>query len=127
MPKEFTSKNGFKILVGKDSKENDYLTRQVAKSTDIFFHVSDYPGSHVILVSEPDKTILMEDLKDAAYLAHYHSKAKAKKSANVDYSTTNNVTKPRGAPCGEVELLKFKTLRSTLNCDSAVRLNLFPT
>lgn len=121
MPKEFISKNGFKILVGKNSKENDQLSRKIAKDSDIFFHVSAYPGSHVILISEPDKVILMDDLRDAAYLAHLHSKAKDKKTANVDYTTISAVTKPKGAAYGEVELLKFKTLKSTLDCESAKR------
>lgn len=115
MPKEFISKNGFKILVGKDSKENDYLTRRVAKKDDIFFHVSDYPGSHVILINEPDKAFLMDDLKDGAFLTHQHSKAKTKASANVDYTVIYNVTKPKGAAYGEVELSKFKTLKSSLS------------
>jgi predicted ribosome quality control (RQC) complex YloA/Tae2 family protein len=111
MPKEFTSKNGFKILVGKDSKENDYLTHTVAKATDIFFHVSDFPGSHVILVSEPDRVVLMEDLIDAARLAHKNSKAKDRKTANVDYTAISNVFRPKGAPSGEVELKRYKTLK----------------
>jgi len=114
MFKEFTSKNGFRILVGKDSKENEQLTHRVAKDSDIFFHVSDYPGPHVILISESDRAVLMDDLKDAAYLAHFHSNAKNKKSANVDYTAIRNVTKPKGATYGEVELLKFKTLKSSL-------------
>jgi len=51
MLKEFTSKNGFKILVGTDSRDNSLLTHKVAKKLDLFFHVSDFPGSHVILVA----------------------------------------------------------------------------
>jgi len=54
----------------------------------------------------------MEDLKEAAHLAHLYSKAKTKKAANVDYTQVANVKK--GGVSGEVELAKFKTLRPQL-------------
>lgn len=108
--KEFKSTNGFTIFVGQNSRENNHLTLKVAKSEDIFFHVSDFPGSHVILKLEGG-TAKWEDLLDAACLAAHHSKGRDKKVVKVDYTERVNVTKPRKAPAGLVELSKFKTLK----------------
>lgn len=111
MPKEFITKNGFKILVGKDSRENDYLTHTLAKSSDYFFHVSDFPGAHVILITAPDRAVLASDLEEAARLAHQNSKAKNRNKVNVDYALISNVSRPKGSKSGEVELTKFKTIK----------------
>ena len=58
-----------------------------------------------------DSDYTREDLMDAACLAAYYSKGKDKKSIKVDYTEKRNVKRPRGAPAGLVELLKFKTLK----------------
>lgn len=108
--RQYTSTNGFTILVGKNSRDNSYLTLKIAKPDDIFFHASDFPGSHVIL--QTNGTIPpRDDLQDAACLAAYFSKGKDKKVVHVDYTEKNNVTKPRKAPQGLVELHKFNTLK----------------
>lgn len=48
MPTELTI-DGFTILVGKNNKQNDYLTCRIAKSSDLWFHTKDIHGSHVVL------------------------------------------------------------------------------
>ena len=106
----FTSTNCLTILVSKNSRDNGYLTGKIAQPNDIFLHVSDFPGSHVIMQTE-DSDYTREDLMDAACLAAYYSKGKDKKSIKVDYTEKRNVKRPRGAPAGLVELLKFKTLK----------------
>ena len=108
--REFTSTNGFKILVGQNSRENSNLTLKIADQEDLFFHVSDYPGSHVILCLSGGVP-LNADLLDAACLAAHFSKARNKKSINVDYTSRSNISRPRKAPAGLVELAKFKTIR----------------
>ncbi len=108
--REFKSTNGLTILVGQNSRENSQLTLKLSAKEDIFFHVSDFPGSHVILKIE-EALPLRDDLMDAACLAAYYSKGRDKKSINVDYTPRSNVSKPRKAPAGLVELTKFKTLR----------------
>lgn len=106
-PRLFKSKNGFEILVGKNAKENSYLTHSVANEDDLFFHVSDFPGSHVILrASNPAN----EDIQEAAQLAVHFSQAK-KKIVKVDYTQVKNTSRPKGSPNGLVELKKFKSIR----------------
>lgn len=45
----FRSTDGFEILVGKNNKQNDYLTLKVARKNDVWLHVKEIPGSHVII------------------------------------------------------------------------------
>jgi predicted ribosome quality control (RQC) complex YloA/Tae2 family protein len=108
--RKYQSSNGLAILVGKNSRDNNYLTLKVAQPNDIFFHASDFPGSHVILQVEGTSPS-REDLMDAACLAAHFSKGKDKKNVHVDYTERSNVSKPRKAPAGLVELSKFKTLK----------------
>ena len=45
----FTSPAGVPILVGRNRKENEELSLRVAKPADVWMHVRDSPGAHVIL------------------------------------------------------------------------------
>ncbi len=47
--KEYVSLEGYKILVGKNNKQNDYLTTVLASKNDLWFHTKNIPGSHVIV------------------------------------------------------------------------------
>src|SRR5699024_10674644 len=47
--------DGYTVLVGRNNKENDYLTLKFANKSDIWFNVKDFHGSHVILKFLNDK------------------------------------------------------------------------
>ena len=100
-PMEFTSDDGFPILVGRNNLQNDRLTLRTAKGSDVWFHVKNIPGSHVIVAAggrvPPDRT-----LEQAAVLAAVHSKAANSKQVPVDYTEARNVKKPAGAKPGMV-------------------------
>ena len=74
-PNKFISSDGFTILVGKNNKQNDYLTLRIADPEDIWMHTKNIPGSHVIIkcagVEVPDSTLL-----EGAMLAAYFSKGR---------------------------------------------------
>ena len=109
-PRKFTTKSGKTILVGRNSRDNNYLTLKVAEPNDVFFHATDFAGSHVILQlsnEEPSRA----DLEEAALLAAYYSKGKNKKAVKVDYTYRKYVSKPRKAPAGLVEIEKHKTIK----------------
>lgn len=109
-PRKYTTCNGNQILVGRNSKENNYLTLKIADPDDTFLHATDFAGSHVILqASEPTRSELVE----AAIIAAYYSKGRGKKAVKVDYTQRKNVSKPRKAPAGLVEINKFKTIKVT--------------
>lgn len=108
--KRFISSDGVDILVGKRSKDNDYLTFRVAKSLDIWLHAADYPGSHVIVRSPNRREIPQRTLLEAAQLAAFYSKAKNEAKVAVHYTQKKFVNKPRKAKAGLVSLASFKTI-----------------
>jgi len=110
-PREFKTTSGKSILVGRNSSENNYLTLKVARPNDIFFHASDFAGSHVILQLSAEDIVTRQDLVEAASYAAKFSKGKNRKTVKVDYTEKRNVTKPRKTPAGLVELESFKTIK----------------
>lgn len=74
-PLEFESSDGFKILVGRNNRQNDKLTLKTASKNDMWLHTKDIHGSHVIVVSD-GKKISDTAIYEAARLAAYHSKAR---------------------------------------------------
>jgi len=87
------------ILVGKNNKQNDYLTNKVAARDEIWLHTKDIPGSHVVIRS---KNPSEETILQAAKLAAYFSKARQSSSVPVDYTLVRHVKKPSGAKPGFV-------------------------
>ncbi|MGI8670280.1 MAG: Rqc2 family fibronectin-binding protein [Aridibacter sp.] len=108
--REFISSDGFEILVGKRSKDNDYLTFRIAKSLDTWLHAADYPGSHVVIRNPNRQEIPKKTLLEAAQLAAFYSKAKDESKAAVHYTQKKFVNKPKGAAAGLVSLASFKTI-----------------
>jgi len=95
----YTSSTGTDFFVGKNNTQNDHLTFKFARRDEIWLHVKDIPGSHVIIRSdEPDETTLLE----AATVAAYFSKARASSGVPVDYTKARYVKKPSGAKPGFV-------------------------
>ncbi|MEC1520915.1 NFACT RNA binding domain-containing protein [Neobacillus niacini] len=95
----YRSSDGTEIIVGKNNKQNDYLTNKLAARDEIWLHTKDIPGSHVIIRSkEPSE----ETIREAANLAAYFSKARNSGSVPVDYTKVRYVKKPSGAKPGFV-------------------------
>ena len=88
---------GHTILVGRNNKENDYLTMKYARKTDYWFHTKDIHGSHVILKVEPNEKIDEEILIKSAQICAFHSKARNSSNVPVDYCKVKFVKKPTGA------------------------------
>lgn len=106
----FVSPGGFKVYVGKNARGNEKITFKVAGPDDIFFHVKDSPGAHVILKTggrEPQK----EDILFAATLALKYSKLARDGKGIVSYTKKKNIKKPSGAPKGLVLLKEEKTIQ----------------
>ena len=109
MPTELTI-DGFTILVGKNNKQNDYLTCKIAKSSDLWFHTKDIHGSHVVLKLNKNKTATDSIIYKCATIAAYYSKAKLSQNVPVDYTYIKYVRKPNGAKPGMVIYTNNKTL-----------------
>ena len=108
--REFTSSDGFQILVGKRAADNDQLTFRVAGSLDLWLHAADYPGSHVVVRNPNRKDIPQKTLLEAARLAAFYSSGKTQPKAAVHYTQKKFVNKPKGAAPGLVRLASFKTI-----------------
>ncbi len=108
VPVTETSPDGFTVMVGKNNIQNDIITLSLADKRDIWFHVKDYPGSHVVVVTggvtPPDTT-----LDFAAHIAASNSGANSGAKVAVDYTEVRNVRKPRGAKPGMVIYDTYKT------------------
>jgi len=109
-PEEFISTDGTTILVGKNNKQNEYVTNRLAHRNDMWLHTKDIPGSHVVIRSqEPSEETLLE----AAQLAAYYSKAQQSSSVPVDYTLIRHVKKPNGAKPGYVTYDNQQTIYVT--------------
>ena len=101
--------DGYTVLVGKNNKQNDYLTTKLASKNDIWFHTKDIHGSHVIL-KDPSPNVSNDALIKCAKLAAYYSKARLSTNVPVDYCYVKYVKKPNGSKPGMVIYSNNKTL-----------------
>lgn len=113
-PLRFRTSDGWQVLVGKNNRQNDWLTLRVAQPDDYWLHTKDIAGSHVILrvppgAGEPPSQSLLE----AAMIAAYHSKGRQSAQVPVDVTLRRHVRKPPGAKPGMVIYDHHRTLYVT--------------
>ncbi|MDD3396610.1 MAG: NFACT RNA binding domain-containing protein [Acidaminococcaceae bacterium] len=97
------------LYIGKNNKQNDYVTFKLGQNKDWWFHTKDIPGSHVLLKSTLD-TVSDEDIGAAASIAAYYSKGQDSDRVPVDYVQKKFVKKPSGSKPGFVIFTNNKTL-----------------
>lgn len=116
-PIEYTSSDGYTILVGRNNRQNDTLTLKIAEKSDIWLHTHDFTGSHVIIkcdgITPPEETI-----DEAALIAAYNSSARNSSLVPVDYTFAKFVKKPAGAKPGMVIFTNNKTLYVTPDAET---------
>ena len=110
---QFTSSDGQTIYVGKNNYQNDELTMKFAKITDLWLHIKDGPGSHVIVKLNPGEGPSDVTLIEASMLAAYYSKGKHSSNVAIDYTFRKNVKKVPNAKPGMVIYTNFKTIYVT--------------
>ncbi|GIN70527.1 hypothetical protein J14TS2_10020 [Bacillus sp. J14TS2] len=116
----YQASDGTDIFVGKNNKQNDYLTSKMAARDEIWLHTKDIPGSHVVIRHKnPEETIILE----AAMLAAYFSKAKNSASVPVDFTKVRHVKKPNGAKPGFVIYDNQQTVYVTPNEDQVRKMH----
>ncbi|GAY74457.1 fibronectin/fibrinogen-binding protein [Sporolactobacillus inulinus] len=106
----YYASDGTLILVGKNNKQNDYLTTKAAARDEIWLHTKDIPGSHVVIRSQDPSE---ETLLEAAHLAAFYSKSRMGSGVPVDYTKVRYVKKPSGAKPGFVIYTDQKTVYIT--------------
>ena len=113
-PLHFESSEGYQIFVGRNNMMNDRLTLKTAADSDMWFHVKDTAGSHVI-VKNDGRGFSDTVIREAALLAAHNSKARSSSNVAVDYTAVKNVKKPNGAKPGMVIYENYKTEYVTPN------------
>lgn len=109
---EFKTSNGLPVFVGKNNKQNDYLTNRKAQNNHLWFHTKDIPGSHVV-IAHNSSDISESDILEAAMLAAYHSKAGQSASVPVDYTEIKHVKNIPGTKPGFVTYSEQITVNVT--------------
>ena len=77
------------ILIGKNNIQNEYLIHKVAMKNDLWFHVKDAPGAHVVLCVPNNAESYLpteEEIRLASNIASYFSKFSKSSSVAVDYT-----------------------------------------
>ena len=111
-PREFRTTTGFRVLVGRNNRQNDKLTLKDADHRDLWLHTQKIHGAHVILCTggqTPDDDTIVE----AAKIAAYYSQARESGNVPVDYTLVKNVKKPTGARPGMVVYPTYHTVNVT--------------
>ena len=99
----------FDVFIGKNNKQNDFLTLKVANDNDYWFHTKDIHGSHLILKCN-GITPKISTIEKCAKICAYYSKAKFSSHVPVDYTLKKFVKKPHGAVPGYVIYTNNKTI-----------------
>jgi predicted ribosome quality control (RQC) complex YloA/Tae2 family protein len=101
-PRRYRTSEGYEVLAGRNSRENDWLTLKSGAPHDLWFHVKDLAGAHVILRRPSDVPVPEEDLREAATIAAYHSEGRESSGVPVDYTERRFVRKAPGGGPGQV-------------------------
>ena len=103
---------GFEILIGRGDAENDELTFRVARPHDLWLHVGGgTPGSHVVVRNPESVDVPRAVMERAAAYAAWFSKARNASRVDVHVCRAADVSKPRGAKMGLVQLKRHKRVR----------------
>jgi len=109
---EFITGSGKIVLVGKSAAGNEYLVRKKARKGDLWFHVKDWPGAHVLLIQQGKGPASIEEKELAAGLAVSFSKARGKGKVEVMVADVRDLAHPKRGMPGQVTVKTYKTVLS---------------
>jgi predicted ribosome quality control (RQC) complex YloA/Tae2 family protein len=112
----------FRILVGRNARENDELLRGHVRGNDTWLHARDYPGGYVFIRSMPGKSIPLDTLLDAGNLALLYSKGKDSGRGEVFYTQVKYLKRIKDAKTGRVIPTHEKNLHVKLDAGRIRRL-----
>jgi predicted ribosome quality control (RQC) complex YloA/Tae2 family protein len=110
-PLSLTSPDGFVILVGRNSRQNDEVTFRRANGDDWWFHARGVPGAHVV-VRSAGQVLPADTMHRAAELAAYFSRLRDEPDLLVDYTQRRHVRRVAGAAPGLVTYGQEQTVRT---------------
>ncbi|MBE9241054.1 Rqc2 family fibronectin-binding protein [Synechocystis salina] len=101
-PHQGLTPSGFPLWIGRNNRQNDYLSFRVATEYDLWFHAQEIAGSHVLLRLPPGAIADEQDLQLAADWAAYYSRGRGEEQVPVVYTQPKYVFKPKGSKPGMV-------------------------
>ena len=100
--------DGSIIYIGKNNIQNDYITHNIAKKDDLWFHIKDGHGSHVLVVGENKYSENV--IRCAAKYAAIYSSYSDSSSVPVDYTQVKYLKKVPGKKGSFVTYKNHKTI-----------------
>jgi predicted ribosome quality control (RQC) complex YloA/Tae2 family protein len=101
VPLELRSPGGLRLQVGRNHRQNEWISLRQARRGDLWFHAQECPGSHVVLkASEAPAT--EADLQAGADLAAHFSRARGNARVAVVMVPTDDLQRIPGAGPGTV-------------------------
>ena len=110
-PREFRTRSGFTVWVGRSNRQNDAITKSADRG-DIWLHTQKIHGSHVILRTA-GRTADPDTIAEAAAIAAYYSQARESSNVPVDYTPVRYVRKPAGGRPGAALYTTYQTVYVT--------------
>ena len=98
-PIKLELENETRIFIGRNNRQNDLIVSKLSSEDDLWFHVKDCTGSHVLLKTQK---LTDELIYKCAKLAKEYSTAKTSTKAGVIYTKRKYLRKPPAAALGYV-------------------------
>ncbi len=108
-PLRFRSVQGLEIVVGRNARQNEHVTFDVAHANDLRLHVRGTPGAHVV-VRLAGAQASAETRRAAAQLAAYHSSVRGERRVDVIITLRRAVSHAPGGKPGQVLVKQEETL-----------------
>ena len=95
------------IYIGKNNRQNDYLTWHFAKKDDYWFHAKDFHGAHIVV-----NTVELDEplIRLCAMLASFYSQGRYSSSIPINYTQIRNLKKIPKSKLGLVSLVQYQTI-----------------
>ncbi len=102
--------DGYTIYIGKNNKQNEFLTLKFANRNDIWFHIQDLPGSHIVLKTN-NLELTDEIIYKCASLAKQYSKGSNSLNVSIDYTPIKNIKK---SPSGKLGMVIYNVCKTII-------------
>ncbi|NLN05022.1 MAG: fibronectin/fibrinogen-binding protein [Clostridiaceae bacterium] len=110
-PIHVVSEEGYDIYIGRNNKQNEELSLRFASQNDLWLHVKDAPGSHVIVrTGAKNGVVTQKVIEEAASYAAFYSSHRTSTNVVVDFTRVKHVRKiPKSKP-GMVSYTNHKSI-----------------
>jgi hypothetical protein len=105
----YLTSRGLEMVFGRSAAENHDVTFKLAKREDLWFHVLDAPGGHIILRNREGRAN-REDIAEAAGVAAFLSERRTEAAVDVQYTERKHVH-PAGGGKGRVRVSHAEVIR----------------